>query len=242
MAHRVSQGVQLAGYRRDDVEVDPPYLYPDYVATRTRAPKRPLLLLPHTLSEVTGPVYGHDRIGELDHDLTRQHDGEPLGERVILHGRVLDGDGRPVRNTLVEIWQANAAGRYRHAVDRHPAPLDPNFTGAGRCITDDEGRYRFITVKPGAYPWLNHPNAWRAAHIHISLFGPAFATRSVTQMYFPGDPLFFQDPIFHSVRDPKHRELMISRFDLDETVPEWALAYNFDIFVRGREATPMEDD
>jgi protocatechuate 3,4-dioxygenase beta subunit len=241
MAHRVSQGVQLAGYRRDDVEVDPPYLYPDYVATRTRAPKRPLLLLPHTLTEVTGPVYGHERIGELDHDLTRQHDGEPLGERVILHGRVLDGDRRPVRNTLVEIWQANAAGRYRHAVDRHPAPLDPNFTGAGRCITDDEGRYRFITVKPGAYPWLNHPNAWRAAHIHISLFGPAFATRSVTQMYFPGDPLFFQDPIFHSVRDPKHRELMISRFDLDETVPEWALAYNFDIFVRGREATPMED-
>jgi protocatechuate 3,4-dioxygenase beta subunit len=241
MAHRVSQGVQLAGYRRDDVEVDPPYLYPDYVATRTRAPKRPLLLLPHTLTEVTGPVYGHERIGELDHDLTRQHDGEPLGERVILHGRVLDGDRRPVRNTLVEIWQANAAGRYRHAVDRHPAPLDPNFTGAGRCITDDEGRYRFITVKPGAYPWLNHPNAWRAAHIHISLFGPAFATRGVTQMYFPGDPLFFQDPIFHSVRDPKHRELMISRFDLDETVPEWALAYNFDIFVRGREATPMED-
>jgi protocatechuate 3,4-dioxygenase, beta subunit len=241
MAHRVSQGVELAGYRRDDVEVDPPYLHPDYVATRTRAPKRPLLLLPHTLSEVTGPVFGHERLGELDHDLTRQNDGEPLGERIILHGRVLDGDRRPVRNTLVEIWQANAAGRYRHAVDRHPAPLDPNFTGAGRCMTDDEGRYRFITVKPGAYPWLNHPNAWRAAHIHISLFGPAFATRLVTQMYFPGDPLFFQDPIFHSVREPKHRELMISEFDLDETVPEWALAYNFDIFVRGREATPMED-
>jgi protocatechuate 3,4-dioxygenase, beta subunit len=241
MAHRVSQGVELAGYRRDDVEVDPPYLHPDYVATRTRAPKRPLLLLPHTLSEVTGPAFGHERLGELDHDLTRQHDGEPLGERIILHGRVLDGDRRPVRNTLVEIWQANAAGRYRHAVDRHPAPLDPNFTGAGRCMTDDEGRYRFITVKPGAYPWLNHPNAWRAAHIHISLFGPAFATRLVTQMYFPGDPLFFQDPIFHSVREPKHRELMISEFDLDETVPEWALAYNFDIFVRGREATPMED-
>jgi protocatechuate 3,4-dioxygenase beta subunit len=233
--------VELAGYRRDDVEVDPPYLFPDYVATRTRAPKRPLLLLPHTLSEVTGPVFGHERLGELDHDLTRQHDGEPLGERIILHGRVLDGDRRPVRNTLVEIWQANAAGRYRHAVDRHPAPLDPNFTGAGRCMTDDEGRYRFITVKPGAYPWLNHPNAWRAAHIHISLFGPAFATRLVTQMYFPGDPLFFQDPIFHSVREPKHRELMISEFDLDETVPEWALAYNFDIFLRGREATPMED-
>ncbi len=241
MAHRVTRGVEIAGYRRDDVDVDPPYLHPDYVATRTRSPKRPLILLPHTLSEVTGPVYGHERIGELDHDLTRQHDGEPLGERIIVHGRVLDGDGRPVRDTLVEVWQANSAGRYLHAVDRHPAPLDPNFTGAGRCLTDDEGNYRFITVKPGAYPWGNHPNAWRAAHIHVSVFGPAFATRLVTQMYFPGDPLFFQDPIFHSVRDPKDRERMISAFDLDHTVPEWALAYRFDIVVRGREATPMED-
>jgi protocatechuate 3,4-dioxygenase beta subunit len=237
----MKQRVRLAGYRRDDQEVDPPYLHPDYVATRTRAPKRPLLLLPHTLSEVTGPVYGHERVGELDHDLTRQHEGEPLGERVILHGRVLDGDGRPVRNTLIEIWQANSAGRYRHAIDRHPAPLDPNFTGAGRAMTDDEGRYRFITLKPGAYPWPNHPNAWRAAHVHFSLFGPAFATRLVTQMYFPGDPLFFQDPIFHSVRDPKHRDRMISEFDLSETIPEWALAYRFDVVLRGREATPMED-
>ena len=241
MAQRVTRGVQIAGYRRDDVEVDPPYLHPDYVATRTRSPKRPLLLLPHTLSEVTGPVYGHDRIGELDHDLTRQHDGEPIGERVILHGRVLDGDGRPVRGTLVEIWQANAAGRYKHVVDGHPAPLDPNFTGAGRCLTDAEGNYRFITIKPGAYPWPNHPNAWRAQHVHFSVFGSAFATRLVTQMYFPGDPLFFQDPIFHSVRDPSHRDRMISAFDLDNTVEEWALAYRFDIVLRGREATPMED-
>jgi protocatechuate 3,4-dioxygenase beta subunit len=233
--------VQIAGYRRDDAEVDPPYLHPDYVATRTRAPKRPLLLLPHTLSEVTGPVYGHERIGELDHDLTRQHEGEPIGERIILHGRVLDGDGRPVRGTLVEIWQANAAGRYKHVVDGHPAPLDPNFTGAGRCLTDDEGKYRFITVKPGAYPWPNHPNAWRAQHIHISVFGPAFATRLVTQMYFPGDPLFFQDPIFHSVRDPRDRDRLVSAFDLDNTIEEWALAYRFDIVLRGREATPMED-
>jgi protocatechuate 3,4-dioxygenase, beta subunit len=240
MAQRVTRGVEIVGYRRDDAEVDPPYLHPDYVATRTRAPKKPLLLLPHTLSEITGPVYGHDRIGELDHDLTQQHEGEPLGERVILHGRVLDGDGRPVRGTLVEIWQANAAGRYAHVVDGHPAPLDPNFTGAGRCLTDDEGRYRFITIKPGAYPWPNHPNAWRAQHVHFSVFGPAFATRLVTQMYFPGDPLFFQDPIFHSVRDPKHRDRMISSFDLDNTVEEWALAYRFDIVVRGREATPME--
>jgi len=237
----VKQRVELPGYRRDDQDVDPPYLSPEYVATRTRAPKRPLLLLPHTLTEVTGPVYGHERIGEHDHDLTSRHDGEPLGERIIVHGRVLDGDGRPVRNTLIEIWQANAAGRYQHAVDRHPAPMDPNFTGAGRTMTDDEGRYRFITVKPGAYPWLNHPNAWRAAHVHVSLFGPAFATRLVTQMYFPGDPLFFQDPIFHSVRDPKDRERMVSEFDLSETVPEWALAYRFDIVLRGREATPTEE-
>jgi protocatechuate 3,4-dioxygenase, beta subunit len=237
----VTQRVELAGYRRDDQEVDPPYLSPDYVATRTRAPKRPLLILPHTLSEVTGPVFGHERLGELDHDLTRQHDAEPLGERIILHGQVTDGDGRPVRNTLIEIWQANAAGRYHHVVDRHPAPLDPNFTGAGRAMTDDEGRYRFITVKPGAYPWQNHPNAWRSAHVHMSLFGPAFATRLVTQMYFPGDPLFYQDPIFQSVRDPNHRELMISEFDLSETVPEWALAYRFDVVLRGRDATPMEE-
>jgi protocatechuate 3,4-dioxygenase beta subunit len=241
MAHRVTRGVEIAGYRRDDAQVDPPYLHPDYVATRTRSPKRPLILLPHTLSEVTGPVYGEDRIGELDHDLTRQHDSEPIGERIILHGRVLDGDGRPVRNSLVEIWQANAAGRYKHVVDGHPAPLDPNFTGAGRCLTDDDGGYRFITIKPGAYPWPNHPNAWRAQHVHFSLFGPAFATRLVTQMYFPGDPLFFQDPIYHSVRDPKDRERMISAFDLDNTIEEWALAYRFDIVLRGREATPMED-
>ena len=160
---------------------------------------------------------------------------------MILHGRVVDGDGRPVRDTLVEIWQANAAGRYKHDVDRHPAPLDPSFSGAGRSVTDDEGRYRFITVKPGAYPWRNHHNAWRAAHIHISLFGPAFATRLVTQMYFPGDPLFFQDPIFQSVLDPRDRERMIAHFDLDQTVPEWALAYEFDLVLRGREATPMVD-
>jgi protocatechuate 3,4-dioxygenase, beta subunit len=231
----------VVGYRRDDEAVDPPYLSPDYVGTRLRAPKHPLVPLPHTLTEVTGPVYGHSDVGPLDHDLTRQGEGEPLGERMILSGRVLDGDGRPVRNSLVEIWQANSAGRYQHVVDRHPAPLDPNFSGAGRCLTDDEGRYRFITIKPGAYPWKNHPNAWRAAHIHVSLFGPAFATRLVTQMYFPGDPLFFQDPIFHSVRDPKDRDRMISEFNLDETVPEWALAYRFDIVLRGREATPMED-
>ena len=237
--HDVTRNGVVLPYRRENA--DPPYLWPDYVATRTRAPTRPLVTLPHTLSEVTGPVYGHERVGELDHDLTKQHEGDPLGERIILHGRVLDGDDRPVRNTLIELWQANAAGRYRHEVDVHPAPIDPNFEGAGRCVTDDEGRYRFITVKPGAYPWQNHPNAWRAAHIHLSLFGEAFAQRLVTQMYFPGDPLFYQDPIFNSVGEQRDRERMISSFDLSQTVPEWALAYHFDIVLRGRESTPVED-
>ena len=227
-------------YRRNQPGEQPEHLYPGYESTRLRAPRRPLIILPHTLTEVTGPVYGHERIGPVDNDLTVQHDGEPLGERIIVHGRVLDGDGRPVRNSLVEIWQANAGGRYRHDADQHPAPLDPNFSGAGRTLTDDEGRYRFVTIKPGAYPWRNHPNAWRPAHIHFSLFGNAFASRLVTQMYFPGDPLFFQDPIFHSVRDPRARERMICRFDLDETKPEWALAYQFDIVLRGPDATPME--
>jgi len=229
---------RVRGYRRENA--DPPYLHPDYKATQIRAPAQPLIPLAHTLSEVTGPVYGDRPVGELDNDLTRQHGGEPIGERMILHGRVLDGDGRAVRGTLVEVWQANSAGRYRHARELHPAPLDPNFDGGGRTLTDDEGRYRFTTIKPGAYPWGNHPNAWRAAHIHISLFGPAFVTRLVTQMYFPGDPLFFQDPIFHSVPDPRDRERMVCGFDLDNTVEEWALAYKFDIVLRGRDATPTE--
>ena len=175
-----------------------------------RAPDKPLILLPHTLSEITGPVYGHDRVGPLDHDLTRQHAGEPLGERIIVTGRVLDGDGRPVPQ-LAGRDLAVQRGRALHPPRRpHPAPLDPNFTGAGRAITDDEGRYRFVTIKPGAYPWGNHDNAWRPAHIHFSLFGTAFATRLVTQMYFPGDPLFGHDPIFQSVRDPTARERMIA--------------------------------
>jgi protocatechuate 3,4-dioxygenase beta subunit len=230
----------VVGYRRDNAGVDPPYSFPDYRATRLRAPQRPLVPLTHTLTEITGPLFGHDGVGERDHDLTRQHRGGPLGERIIVTGRVLDGDGRPVRDTLIEIWQANAAGRYRHRVDRHPAPLDPNFTGAGRCVTDAEGRYRFVTIKPGAYPWGNHHNAWRPAHIHFSVFGPAFVTRLVTQMYFPGDPLFAQDPILQSVRDPRARKRLISEFDLETTVPEWALGYRFNVVLRGRDATPME--
>ena len=155
----------------DRVGPDPPYDYHDYVGTRLRAPKEPLVIIPSTLTELTGPAYGESAIGPLDHDLTRQHAGEPLGERIIVTGRVLGSDGKPLRGQLVEIWQANAAGRYQHVVDTHDAPLDPNFSGAGRCLTDDEGRYRFVTVKPGAYPWGNHPNAWRPNHIHFSLFG-----------------------------------------------------------------------
>jgi protocatechuate 3,4-dioxygenase, beta subunit len=224
----------------DGTDGQPPYLFPDYRATRLRAPSKPLLLLPHTPSELTGPVFGEDAVGELDHDLTRQHEGDPLGERIVVSGRVLDRDGRPVRKALIEIWQANAAGRYVHEGDQHPAPLDPNFTGAGRCLTDDGGNYRFVTVKPGAYPWRNHPNAWRPAHIHFSLFGRAFTNRLVTQMYFPGDPLFDADPIFQSVRDTTARGRLVSAFDWQTTTPEWALGYRFDIVLGGPAATPLE--
>jgi protocatechuate 3,4-dioxygenase, beta subunit len=220
----------------------PPYLHPAYLATRLRAPDRPLVPLPHTLTEVTGPLLGDGRVAELDHDLTRQHAGEPLGERIVVTGRLLDGDGRPVPGTLVEVWQANAAGRYRHDVDQHPAPLDPNFSGAGRCVTDASGSYRFVTVKPGAYPWRNHDNAWRPAHIHFSVFGRSFTQRLVTQMYFPGDPLLAHDPIYHSVPDPAARERLVARFDLAATQPEWALGYRFDVVVGGPAATPADPD
>jgi protocatechuate 3,4-dioxygenase beta subunit len=230
----------IRGYRRDVADVHPPLLWPDYRSTVRRAPSRPLVLLPHSLTELTGPLLGADRVGALDHDLTRQHAGEPLGERIIVHGRVLDGDGRPVPQTLIEVWQANAAGRYAHGGDQHPAPLDPNFTGVGRCLTGADGSYRFVTVKPGPYPWRNHDNAWRPAHIHFSLFGRAFVQRLVTQMYFPGDPLFGQDPIFNSVPE-RARQRMMAGFDLGHTEPEWALAYRFDLVLRGRDATPMDD-
>jgi protocatechuate 3,4-dioxygenase beta subunit len=221
--------------------VDPPYDYPDYVGTRLRHPKEPLVVLRHTLSEATGPVYGDRALGELDHDLTRQHAGEPLGERITVSGRVLDPDGRPVPGQLVEIWQANAAGRYRHAVDTHDAPLDPNFSGAGRCLTNAGGEYRFVTIKPGAYPWQNHPNAWRPNHIHFSLFGRAFTERLITQMYFPGDPLFPFDPIFNSIGDANVRDRLVCRFELARTEPAWALGYRFDIVVGGRASTPFEE-
>ena len=221
--------------------VDPPNDYPDYVGTRLRAPKQPLVILPATETELTGPAYGESAVEATDADLTRQHDGEPLGQRIVVEGRVLGADGKPLRGQLVEIWQANAAGRYRHAVDTHDAPLDPNFSGAGRCLTDDAGRYRFVTVKPGIYPWGNHPNAWRPAHIHFSLFGRAFTERLVTQMYFPDDPLFPFDPIFHSVRDEAARSRLVSAFDIELTEPDWALGFRWDIVLGGREATPLEE-
>jgi protocatechuate 3,4-dioxygenase beta subunit len=237
---KVQPRINVVPYRRHDENGQPTSLYPAYAATVRRAPHKPLIVLPHTLSEITGPVYGHDDIAEADGDLTRQHAGEPLGERIIVRGRVLDDRGRPVPHSLLEIWQANAAGRYRHKRDDHRAPLDPNFSGSGRTLTDANGCYQFVTIKPGAYPWDNHDNAWRPAHIHFSLFGRAFATRLITQMYFPGDPLLFDDPIVQSIPDEQARQRLISRFDLEITQPEWALGFRFDIVLRGREATPFE--
>lgn len=228
-------------YPRASKQDNPPFLYPDYKSTVLRAPQKPLIVIPHTLSELTGPVFGHDSIRDTDSDLTRQHAGAPIGERIIVHGRVLDEDGRGVPDTLIEVWQANSCGRYVHVNDQHPAPLDPNFTGSGRVVTDAQGHYKFTTVKPGAYPWPNHRNAWRPAHIHLSLFGPSFMSRLVTQFYFPGDPLFALDPIAQSI--PKHaRGRLISSFDMEATVPDWALAYRFDVVLRGRNATPEDPD
>ena len=228
-------------YPKDGLSAHPPSLSPAYVSTVKRAPSRPLVVMPHTLSELTGPVYGHEAVRPEDTDLTRQHAGEPLGERIIVSGRVVGEDGRPVPNTLIEIWQANAAGRYIHVGDQHEAPVDPNFSGAGRAVTDADGRYRFTTIKPGAYPWRYHHNAWRPAHIHFSLFGPSFLSRLVTQMYFPGDPLFAYDPIFQSIPDPAARDRLVAQFDIDKTEAEWALGYMFDIVLRGRGATPFEE-
>jgi protocatechuate 3,4-dioxygenase, beta subunit len=235
------QMTRLACYRKFYPGTQPNHLHPPYASSVKRAPLQPLVLLPQTLSEITGPVIGRERIDPRACDLTRQHAGEPLGERIIVSGRVLDEDARPVPHTLVEIWQANAAGRYVHSRDQHGAPLDPNFTGCGHTLTDSEGRYRFVTIRPGEYPWTNHYNAWRPAHIHFSLYGEAFATRLVTQMYFPGDPLIPFDPVFNCTADEEARNRLISVFDWETTIPSHALGYRFDIFLRGRDATPMED-
>ncbi len=230
----------LAGYRLPPEGTHPAHLSPEYKSTRLRAPSQAPVVLRDRLTEITGPLLTGE-IGPSDHDLTTQHAGEPIGQRTVVFGRVLDSDGRAVPDTLVEVWQANAAGRYAHRMDNWPAPLDPNFTGGGRVVTDSAGNYSFTTIKPGAYPWGNHPNAWRPAHIHFSLFGRSFTQRLVTQMYFPDDPLFGQDPIFNSVPDEKARRRMVSAFDLAATRPEWALAYRFDIVLRGREQTPFEE-
>ena len=224
-----------------DPASQPKFIFPFYKSTVLRGPTQTPVHIPQGLSETRGPLFGKDWVGSLDSDLTRNGrvNGEPLGERIIVTGRVLDEMGRPVRNTVVEVWQANATGRYIHKVDQHDAPLDPNFRGSGRCVTDDEGRYKFMTIKPGAYPWGNHHNAWRPNHIHFSLTGNGFAQRLITQMYFPGDPLLELDPMYCSV-PAEAASRLISKFDLDVTVPEYALGYTFDIVLRGREATPME--
>ena len=234
-----TSGPRPRAYQRVPAGVNAPLLWPDYRSSTARAPSRPPVLLPHRLGEVTGPVLGQERVRPGDDDLTNQGATEAIGQRIVVQGRVLDSDGRPVPATLIELWQANAAGRYAHGADNWPAPLDPGFTGAGRTVTDAQGRYRFTTIRPGAYPWGNHHNAWRPAHLHFSLFGTAFTQRLVTQMYFPDDPLFGQDPIFLSVpQAARHR--LVSHFSLEDTEPERALAYRFDVVLRGREATFFE--
>ena len=190
--------------------------------------------------ELLGPVFGHSDVDPLEADLTIQAGGEPVGERMVVTGRVLDGDGRPVRRQLVEVWQANAGGRYAHQRDQHPAALDPNFAGVGRCLTDDDGHYRFTTIKPGPYPWRNHRNAWRPAHIHFSVFGTEFTQRLITQMYFPHDPLFALDPIYQSVTDQAARDRLVATYDHDVTTHEWATGYRWDLVLTGARATPLE--
>jgi protocatechuate 3,4-dioxygenase beta subunit len=225
-------------YRRDHAS-HPPFAFGDYRSTGKRAPSQPLVPVRHTLSETSGPVFGAAILGPTDHDLTAQHGGSPIGERIIVAGRVLDADGSPVNGTLVELWQANAAGRYAHPEDTHDAPLDPNFSGGGRCLTGVDGWYRFVTIRPGAYPWANHDNAWRPAHLHFSVFGPAWATRLITQMYFPGDPLLAHDPIFRAVPE-EARPRLVAAFDLSLTESGRALGYRWDIVLRGPAATPQE--
>ena len=232
--------IELSTVETAEPGTQPGYHFPPYVSSIARSPRMPLVVLPETLTERTGPVFGHGLIRERDNDLTAQHAGDPIGERIYVHGRVLDEDSRPVRGALVEVWQANAAGRYRHKIDGHDAPLDPNFTGAGRTLTDQNGYYWFKTIKPGPYPWGNHYNAWRPAHIHFSLFGAGILSRLVTQMYFPGDPLQPLDPIFNSIPDEAARMRLVSSLDMNRAEPDYALAYMWDIVLRGHADTPFE--
>ena len=235
--------MQIPKYKPLDRKSHPPYLFPAYGSSVKRGPHRRLMPIKQTLSEITGPLFSGIKLDPGENDLSRSVDsgGEAMGERIIVVGKVIDEDERPVPNSVIEIWQANAAGRYRHPVDQHNAPLDSNFTGAGRCVTNEKGEYRFMTVKPGAYPWLNHSNAWRPAHIHLSLFGPSFVTRLVTQFFFPGDPLIPLDPILNSIPSKNGRQRLIAAYAHDVTEPEFALGYRFDIVLRGRQATPFED-
>ena len=221
----------------------PPLDYPEYRSTALRHPNHDPLVLDHGKldpGELSGPVFGEGAVTEADADLTMGPGGEAVGQRIVVTGRLLDGSGHPIPSSLVEIWQANASGRYRHAGDQWPGTLDPNFTGGGRCITDADGRYRFVTIRPGAYPWGNHHNAWRPAHIHFSLFGRSFTQRLITQMYFPDDPLFFQDPIYNSIPSRQARDGLVARYDHGTTEPSRALGYQFDIVLRGTQRTTFE--
>lgn len=235
--------MRIRPYTPRDWKSHPPYLYEPYGSTVKRAPLKRLVPMKQTLSEITGPVFGHNTVQADEDDLTTNAGTgtAAMGERLIIVGRVMDEDEKPVPNSLIEIWQANAAGRYQHEVDQHNAPLDPNFIGAGRCVTNENGEYRFLTIRPGAYPWLNHYNGWRPAHIHLSLFGPSFVTRLVTQFFFPSDPLLSMDPILKGVPTKEGRQRLICSYAQDVTEPEFALAYRFDIVLRGRQATPFED-
>ncbi len=232
--------MDLAHYRKPYPGTQPDYLHPLYVSCLRRAPLKPLVKIPQTLSEVTGPAFERERSLTGACDLTMGEHGEAQGQRICVSGRVLDENGRPVTNTLVEVWQANAAGRYLHKRDQHNAPLDPNFTGQGRTFTDERGHYSFLTIRPGSYPWGNHYNAWRPAHIHFSLFGPAVATRLVSQMYFPGDPMLEFDPIFNCTADEKARQRLVSALDWETTTPQETIGFKFDLVLRGRDATPIE--
>jgi protocatechuate 3,4-dioxygenase beta subunit len=225
-----------------DRSVHPPAYAPGYKTSVARSPRKALIALQQSLSELTGPVFGHDMLDPLDNDMIANGrvDGDPIGERIIVHGRVLDQNGRPVPGALIEVWQANAAGRYRHVNDHYVAPLDRNFIGCGRCLTDDDGWYRFRTIKPGPYPWRNRLDDWRPAHIHFSLFGHAFVTRLVSQMYFEGDPLLKLCPIFGTIPDAEARDRLVARLDMTASLALDTLGYRFDIVLRGRRQTPIE--
>ncbi|GGB42821.1 protocatechuate 3,4-dioxygenase subunit beta [Roseibium aquae] len=243
MAEQEASGRKPGAYFPRDRLRHPPAFTPGYKTSVTRSPQKPLVSLGQTLSEMTGPVFGHDELGPLDDDLIRNHavSGDPIGERIIVHGHVMDENGRGLPGTLIEVWQANAGGRYRHTNDGYLAPLDPNFGGCGRCLTDDAGYYAFRTIKPGAYPWPNSTNSWRPAHIHFSIFGRAFCQRLITQLYFEGDPLIPLCPIAQTIPDPRAIDGLTARLDMNAAEPFDCLAYRFDIVLRGRRSTLFEN-